>query len=97
MTSHLMLHEKFTDELGNALEMKIWKVPMSRDMPHGYKYSLVYIVGGKRVVGYDNAEGKGDHKHIGARELEYAFKSIRRLLRDFHADVELYKEKHNEG
>lgn len=92
-----MLHEKVTDELGNAVEMKIWKVPMSRDMPHGYKYSLVYIVGGERVVGYDNAEGKGDHRHIGARESVYAFKSIRRLLRDFHADVESYKEKHNEG
>ena len=97
MTSPLMLYEKFTDELGNAVEMKVWKVPMSGDMPHGYKYSLVYIVGGERVVGYDNAEGKGDHRHIGEGELVYAFKSIRRLVCDFQADVELYKEKHNEG
>jgi hypothetical protein len=28
MTSQLMLHEKFTDELGNAVEMKVWKVPV---------------------------------------------------------------------
>jgi len=92
-----MMLEKFTDELGNAVEMKVWIVPMSGDIPHGYKYSLVYIVGGERVVGYDNAEGKGDHRHIGARESVYAFKSIRRLVRDFQADVELFKEKHNEG
>jgi hypothetical protein len=92
-----MLYEKITDEMGNAVEMKIWKVPMSGDMPHGYKYSLVYIVGGERVIGYDNAEGKGDHRHIGKMGLVYAFKSIRRLVRDFQADVELYKEKHNEG
>ncbi len=92
-----MMHEKITDELGNAVEIKIWKVPISGDIPHGYKYSLVYIVGGKRVIGYDNAEGKGDHKHIWVRESEYAFKSIRCLMRDFQADVELYKEKHNEG
>ena len=97
MTSLLVVHEKVTDELGNAVEIRIWKVPISGNIPHGYKYSLVYIVGGKRVVGYDNAEGKGDHKHIGARELEYAFISIRRLMRDFRADVELYKEKLNEG
>ncbi|MEK6754577.1 MAG: DUF6516 family protein [Bacteroidota bacterium] len=97
MTSLLMMHEKITDELGNAVEIKIWKVPISGDIPHGYKYSLVYIVGGKRVVGYDNAEGKGDHKHIGARESEYAFISIRRLVRDFQADVRLYKEKHDES
>ena len=25
--------------------------------------SFVYIVKGKRVIGYDNAEGKGDHRH----------------------------------
>ena len=31
--------------------------------PFGIKYSVVYIKDGKRVLGYDNAEGKGDHKH----------------------------------
>ena len=70
---------------------------MSGDIPHGYKYSLVYIVDGERVVGYDNAERKGDHKHIGAKESVYEFKSIHRLVRDFQADVELYKEKYYEG
>lgn len=97
MTSHLQMLEKYTDELGNAVEMKVWRVPMSRNIPHGYKYSLVYIVDGERVVGYDNAEGRGDHKHIGLKESVYEFISIRRLMRDFHADVESYKEKHNEG
>lgn len=96
MTSRLVLHEKITDELGNTVEMKIRKVPVSGDMPHGYKYSLVYIVGGERVIGYDNAEGKRDHRHIGGRESVYAFKSLRRLARDFQTDIESYKEKHNE-
>jgi hypothetical protein len=41
----LVLHEKITDELGNTVEMKIWQVPASEDKPHGYKFSLVYIVG----------------------------------------------------
>lgn len=44
-------------------EVKIWKVPESKDKPHGLKYSFAYIVKGERVVGYDNAEGKGDHRH----------------------------------
>ena len=35
----------------------------SGDKPHGVKYSIVYIKGGKRLAGYDNAEGKGDHRH----------------------------------
>jgi len=28
---------------------------------HGFKYRLVYIVNGVRVVGFDNERGKGDH------------------------------------
>ncbi len=92
MTSQLVLHEKFTDVSGNTVEMKIWKVPKSEDVPHGYKYSLVYIVDGVRVIGYDNAEGKGDHRHIRARESEYAFKSIRILIRDFQKDIESCRE-----
>jgi len=34
--------------------MKTWKVPVSQNRPYGYKYSLVYIVNGKRIIGYDN-------------------------------------------
>jgi hypothetical protein len=41
----------------------IWRAPKSEDKPFGVKYSIVYIKDGKRLVGYDNAEGKGDHKH----------------------------------
>lgn len=47
----LVLHEKITDEMGDTVEMKIWQVPLSEDKPHGYKYSLVYIVEGERVIG----------------------------------------------
>jgi len=61
MKAELVRHEKITDELGNTIEIKVWKVPVSKDKPHGFKYSLVYIVDDKRIIGYDNAKGKGDH------------------------------------
>src|SRR3989337_1909204 len=93
----VVLHEKITDERGNTVEMKIWQVPVSEDKPHGYKYSLVYIVGGERLIGYDNAEGKGDHRHFMGKESSYPFRGIRRLVRDFEADVESYKEKYHES
>jgi hypothetical protein len=93
----LVLHEKITDELGNTVEMKIWQVPTSKDKPRGYKYSLVYIVGGERIIGYDNAEGKGDHRHFMERESPYLFRGLRRLVRDFEADVQSHKEKHYEN
>jgi hypothetical protein len=93
----LVFHEKITDELGSTVEMKIWQVPTSKDKPHGYKYSLVYIVGGERIIGYDNAEGKGDHRHFMEKESTYPFRSLRRLVRDFEADVQSYKERRHEN
>ena len=52
----LIRHRKVVDEWGNILEIKLWQVPTSTDKPHGFKYALVYIVDGVRVIGYDNAE-----------------------------------------
>jgi hypothetical protein len=46
------------------------------------------VRGCRRVVGYDNERGKGDHVHIDGRELAYAFIDIDTLMRDFLRDVE---------
>ena len=47
------------------MEIKAYRVPKTMSTPHGYKYSLVYIYDGHRLVGYDNHERKGDHCTIG--------------------------------
>ena len=84
--------EKIIDELGNVVEIRMWQLPEpSKEKPHGYKYSLVYIVEGVRVIGYDNAEGKGDHRHIEGKINPYRFVSLRKLANDFLRDVEKYK------
>jgi hypothetical protein len=44
--------------------------------PHGFKYSLVFVMDGKRVVGYDNERGKGDHRHFLDQEHPYTFKDV---------------------
>ncbi len=80
-------HTKFREDNGNITEIKLWEVPVSKDKPHGYKYSLVYIVKGKRVIGYDNAEGKGDHRHYGDKKERYRFVSIDKLFEDFYNDI----------
>jgi len=69
------------------VEIKIWQIPESEEKPHGVKYSIVYIKDGKRLVGYDNAEGKGDHRHYGDKEEQYKLNSIWDLLRDFRKDI----------
>ena len=85
-------HEKIIDELGNVVEIRMWQLPEpSKDKPHGYKYSLVYIVEGVRVIGYDNSEGKGDHRHREGKTNSYHFVSLRKLANDFLRDVEKYR------
>jgi hypothetical protein len=64
MKASLIRHVKGVDELGNIIEVKMWEmIAPAADKPYGYKYSLVYVVNGVRVIGYDNAEGRGDHRH----------------------------------
>ena len=91
MKAALIKHDKVTDELGNTVEIKLWKIPPTPDKPQGYKYSLVYIVAGERVIGYDNSEKKGDHRHYGSQEEPYAFSTLRQLADDFLDDVERFK------
>ena len=92
MPAELIAYRKAADELGNIIEIKVWQMPEpARDKQHCYKYSLVYIVNGERVIGYDNAEGKGDHRHYVRAEKPYRFKGIDRLLEDFYNDIEQYK------
>lgn len=92
MKARLIRHIKAVDELGNIIEMKMWQLPEStRDKPHGYKYSLVYIAGNSRVIGYDNAEERGDHRHVRGTVTPYKFVSLRKLAQDFYKDIERYK------
>lgn len=63
----------------------------TEDKPHGYKYSLVYVVDGERVVGYDNAEVKGDHRYYKDKEEPYKFRDIDKLFEDFYNDVRRIK------
>lgn len=91
MRAKLIYHDKVVEAKDSIIEITIWSVPTSVDKPHGYKYSLVYIKNGSRIVGYDNAEGKGDHRHYGDKEKPYEFKSINKLFEDFYIDLRRVK------
>lgn len=91
MDGELLFHRKNIEPNGDIVEMKIWKVPHSKDKPHGLKYSLVYIKDGKRIIGYDNAESKGDHKHFRGKESLYNFVDVDILIKDFYESVETLK------
>ena len=92
MAAELIYHVKeyFADR--SIQEIKIWRVPESTDKPHGLKYSFAYIINGERVVGYDNAEGKGDHRHYRDKESSYEFQNLEKLWQDFIEDVRRFRE-----
>nr|WP_295834746.1 DUF6516 family protein [uncultured Azospirillum sp.] len=73
-------------------ELVVWRVP--EPVPpttHGFKYRLVYIVDGQRVVGFDNERGKGDHRHDGDIETFYRFSGVEQLVADFLAAVAAWR------
>ena len=73
---------------GAIVEMSIWIVPDSvPGSSHAFKYRLYYGYPGRRVVGYDNERGKGDHRHVGGREESYRFSNVETLIADFLSDV----------
>ena len=74
---------------GDIIEALIWKVPNPvKPSEHSYKYRMVYIVNGNRVVGFDNEHGKGDHCHLDGIERNYDFATVEQLMADFIAEIE---------
>ena len=81
------MDQEFDD--GSRAVGVVWRVPSPVDPSlHYFKYRLVYLVAGVRVVGYDNERGKGDHKHVGGVESAYVFVSPEELVDDFLREVE---------
>lgn len=89
MKAELVIRERVVFGDGELVEMVVWKVP--KPVPpstHSFKYRLVYIVAGRRILGYDNERGKGDHMHAKGVEKSFVFTTIDRLLEQFVAEVE---------
>jgi Family of unknown function (DUF6516) len=73
---------------GAIAEAVVWRVP--NPVPpseHSIKYRLFYGQAEKRLIGYDNERGKGDHRHIDGQEEPYTFVSIEQLMTDFISEI----------
>ena len=93
MTAVLLYRDRLDFDDGAVVEMVIWKVPTTvMGSRHRYKYRLYYGRDGRRIVGYDNERGKGDHRHHRGREEPYRFTSVEKLVSDFLADVAKERE-----
>lgn len=88
MRAELVHQEKRVLPDGSIVEMVIWKVPSPLlGSAHSYKYRLYFGREGKRIVGFDNERGKGDHCHLGGVEQPYVFSSVETLVQDFLSEV----------
>jgi hypothetical protein len=70
----------------------VWELP--KPVPgcrHNFKYRLAFVADGVCVVRFDNEAGKGDHKHVGGREVRYTFEDLDRLLMDFWHEIDVWR------
>jgi hypothetical protein len=74
---------------GLIVQVIVWWLPSpTPPSRHRYKYRLFCGRPGKRLVGFDNERGKGDHRHVQGTESTYLFTTLERLLEDFEATIE---------
>lgn len=93
----LLEHVKNFTEEGDIIESNIWRVRKSLNYPEGIKYSFVYIHKDTRLIGFDNHEGKGHHKHLYDKETKQEFTHLSEIKNLFRTEVmklryELYKK-----
>ena len=95
MNATLLVRRRAHHGEGLFSEVVIWLLPRTlAGSGHMFKYRLALIHEGVCVLRYDNEAGKGDHRHLGAREDAYAFTTMERLLADFDSDVRRYVDEH---
>ena len=91
MKAELLMRERRVLEVG-FIEVIVWRLPQPLSgSTHSLKYRLAYVVDGECVLRYDNETGKGDHRHVGSKEMPYGFVSADKLLDDFLADGATWK------
>ena len=78
---------------GDIIEINIIEVEKSESHPEGRKYSMVFIKNNKRVIGYNNHQGHGHHKHIKGKTYPYEYTDEWQTVQDFMNDVDDYNEK----
>jgi hypothetical protein len=94
MATELVYRERHVLAEDAFAEIVVWRVPRSvHGSSHRFKYRLALVVAGQCVLRCDNEARKGDHRHFGDVETPYAFGGYEKLMSDFWADVELWRQR----
>ncbi len=98
MLARLVIRRRVAFGNRDFAELVVWRVP--EPVPpttHGFKYRLVYIVDGRRVVGCGNERGRGDHRHMEDREEPYHVRDVEQLVADFLEAVTAWRRDHGKA
>jgi hypothetical protein len=98
MKATLVIRRRIPHGDRELVEMVVWHLP--KPVPpciHSFKYRLVYVLDGCRVIGFDNERGKGDHRHLGGVEGPYRFQNVEMLMADFLKTVDEWRMEHDEA
>jgi hypothetical protein len=88
MDAERVASDKVLFDDGAIQEIVVWRLPFAvPPAAHPFNYRLFYGYAGRRLVGYDNGRGKGDHRHFAEKEEAYVFRGWEKLIDDFLADV----------
>lgn len=92
MKARLILRRRFEVVASAFAEIVIWEVPAPvPPSVHRFKYRMVLIHRGERVLGFDNERGKGDHWHDGDDEHPYEFRDVEQLVADFLTAIDRWR------
>jgi len=92
MKAVLLLDERHVVAANAFVELVVWRLGAGHPgSGHDFKYRLALVVDEKCVLRYDNESGKGDHRHIGKKELPYVFTTPQGLLDDFWSEVDRWR------
>lgn len=94
MKAELLLRERHVVAENAFAEIIVWRVAQSlRGSKRRFKYRLALVVAGECVLRYDNEAGKGDHRHLGKKQMNYTFLDYETLIADFWTDVEQWRHR----
>jgi hypothetical protein len=92
MRARLLLRERRVIAEDRFADLVIWQLALpASGSKHTFKYRLAFMVGGVCVLRFDNETGKGDHKHVGDRQVPYRFTTLERLVTDFWDGIEAWR------
>jgi hypothetical protein len=82
--ARLILQERRVLTQRAFVELVAWQLPTPvQGSSHHLKYRLAYVANQRCVIRFDNEAGKGNHKHIGDKQLPYEFVDLDQTLVDF--------------